>query len=138
MLLMMEEALTLSDTIVVMNNGKIQQIGTPVDIYNEPNNAFVAYFIGESNIISSTMVRDKVVRIDGVEFECVDKGFGQEMQVDVVVRPEDVILVSPDKSNLKGIVTLITFKVSITRYGLKDLHLSGRFIQLCLRTLEMS
>lgn len=105
-----EEALTLSDTVVVMNNGKIQQIGTPVDIYNEPNNAFVAYFIGESNIIHSTMVADKKVSIDGEIFECVDSGFGKNVDVDVVVRPEDVVLVSPDKASLKGKVTLVTFK----------------------------
>ncbi|HOD93728.1 MAG TPA: ABC transporter ATP-binding protein [Clostridia bacterium] len=105
-----EEALTLSDTIVVMNNGRIQQIGTPVDIYNEPKNAFVAYFIGESNIINSIMIKDKLVRIDGVDFACVDTGFGQDSTVDVVVRPEDVILVRPDKAKLKGKVTLVTFK----------------------------
>ncbi|HPY98299.1 MAG: Spermidine/putrescine import ATP-binding protein PotA [Firmicutes bacterium ADurb.Bin099] len=106
-----EEALTLSDTVVVMNNGKILQIGTPVDIYNEPNNAFVAYFIGESNIIhNSRMVKDKLVNIDGVDFNCVDSGFGQNAAVDVVVRPEDVILVPPDKAELKGVVTLVTFK----------------------------
>ncbi len=106
-----EEALTLSDTVVVMNNGKILQIGTPVDIYNEPNNAFVAYFIGESNIIhNSIMVKDKLVNIDGVDFNCVDSGFGQNAAVDVVVRPEDVMLVPPDKAELKGVVTLVTFK----------------------------
>lgn len=105
-----EEALTLSDTIVVMNNGKIQQIGTPVDIYNEPSNAFVAYFIGESNIIHSTMVADKKVKIDGVIFDCVDSGFGENIDVDVVVRPEDVVLVTPDKAKLTGTVTLVTFK----------------------------
>ena len=106
-----EEALTLSDTVVVMNNGKILQIGTPVDIYNEPNNAFVAYFIGESNIIhNSIMVKDKLVNIDGVDFNCVDTGFGQNTPVDVVVRPEDVVLVPADKADLKGIVTLVTFK----------------------------
>lgn len=105
-----EEALTLSDTVVVMNNGKIQQIGTPVDIYNEPNNSFVAYFIGESNIITSTMVKDKLVSIDGGEFVCVDKGFGENSVVDVVVRPEDIVLVAPDKAPLSGEVTLVTFK----------------------------
>jgi spermidine/putrescine transport system ATP-binding protein len=105
-----EEALTLSDTVVVMNKGKILQIGTPVDIYNEPKNAFVAYFIGESNIISSTMVKDCLVRIDGVDFECVDTGFGNDVPVDVVVRPEDIVLVSPDKAKLTGKVTLVTFK----------------------------
>ena len=82
-----EEALTLSDTIVVMSEGKIQQIGTPVDIYNEPINSFVADFIGESNILNGTMIQDKLVRFAGVEFECVDEGFGENMPVDVVVRP---------------------------------------------------
>lgn len=105
-----EEALTLSDTVVVMNKGRILQIGTPVDIYNEPKNAFVAYFIGESNIINSTMVRDCLVRIDGTDFGCVDTGFGNDVPVDVVVRPEDIVLVSPDKAKLKGKVTLVTFK----------------------------
>ena len=85
-----EEALTLSDTIVVMSEGKIQQIGTPVDIYNEPINSFVADFIGESNILNGTMIQDKLVRFAGVEFECVDEGFGENMPVDVVVRPEEI------------------------------------------------
>ena len=81
-----EEALTLSDTIVVMSEGRIQQIGTPVDIYNEPINSFVADFIGESNILNGIMIKDKLVRFAGVEFECVDEGFGENMPVDVVVR----------------------------------------------------
>ena len=85
-----EEALTLSDTIVVMNEGVIQQVGTPTDIYNEPCNAFVADFIGESNILNATMIRDGVVEFMGKEFECIDKGFGENVPVDVVVRPEDV------------------------------------------------
>lgn len=86
-----EEALTLSDTIVVMSEGKIQQIGTPIDIYNEPINSFVANFIGESNILNGTMIHDKLVRFCGTEFECVDEGFGENTPVDVVIRPEDLI-----------------------------------------------
>jgi spermidine/putrescine transport system ATP-binding protein len=105
-----EEALTLSDTIAVMNQGIIQQIGTPEDIYNEPKNAFVADFIGDSNIIDSTMVHDLLVNILGVEFECVDKGFGNNTPVDVVIRPEDVILTAPEKSEMKGVVTSIIFR----------------------------
>ena len=85
-----EEALTLSDTIVVMSEGKIQQIGTPIDIYNEPINSFVADFIGESNILNGTMIHDKLVRFCGTEFECVDEGFGENTPVDVVIRPEDL------------------------------------------------
>ena len=106
-----EEALTLSDTIVVMSEGKIQQIGTPVDIYNEPINSFVADFIGESNILNGTMIQDKLVRFAGVEFECVDEGFGENMPVDVVVRPEDwYIFPDSDASQLSGIVTSSIFK----------------------------
>ena len=88
-----EEALTLSDTIVVMNEGKIQQIGSPTDIYNEPCNAFVADFIGESNILNATMVRDRLVRFMDKEFECIDEGFGENTPVDVVIRPEDVYII---------------------------------------------
>lgn len=105
-----EEALTMSDTIVVMNQGYIQQIGTPEKIYNEPENAFVADFIGDSNIISSTMLEDKLVEILGVKFPCVDIGFGQNTPVDVVIRPEDVILSSPAAGRLKGTVTHLIFK----------------------------
>ena len=86
------EALTLSDTVVVMNEGKIQQIGTPIDIYNEPVNSFVADFIGESNILNGTMVHDRKVNFIGHDFECVDEGFGENNPVDVVIRPEDVYL----------------------------------------------
>jgi spermidine/putrescine transport system ATP-binding protein len=89
-----EEALTLSDTIIVMNEGKIQQIGTPTDIYNEPQNSFVADFIGESNILNGTMVKDKLVEFAGHEFECVDSGFGENVAVDVVVRPEDIYIMN--------------------------------------------
>lgn len=105
-----EEALTMSDTIVVMNQGYIQQIGSPEDIYNEPQNAFVADFIGESNIIPATMVRDKKVNILGKEFDCVDVGFGENQPVDVVIRPEDLILVPPEKAMIRGIVTSLVFK----------------------------
>lgn len=105
-----EEALTMSDTVVVLNQGYIQQIGTPVDIYNEPTNAFVADFIGESNIIDGVMIRDCLVRILGAEFVCVDEGFGENMPVDVVIRPEDVVLTPPSQGELKGVVTDIIFK----------------------------
>ncbi|MBE5926854.1 MAG: ABC transporter ATP-binding protein [Lachnospiraceae bacterium] len=105
-----EEALTMSDTIVVMNQGYIQQIGTPEDIYNEPENAFVADFIGDSNIIPATMIEDKVVEILGTKFKCVDEGFGKNKPVDAVIRPEDVILVEPDKGIIKGKVTSLIFK----------------------------
>ena len=105
-----EEALTMSDTVVVLNQGYIQQIGTPVDIYNEPTNAFVADFIGESNIIDGVMIRDRLVLILGAEFVCVDEGFGENMPVDVVIRPEDVVLTPPSQGELKGVVTDIIFK----------------------------
>ena len=105
-----EEALTMSDTIVVMNQGNIQQIGTPEDIYNEPQNAFVADFIGESNIFSAIMVEDKLVKIQGVKFPCVDTGFGKNKPVDAVIRPEDVDLVKPKKGLMQGIVTSLIFK----------------------------
>ena len=105
-----EEALTLSDTIVVMNEGKIQQIGTPTDIYNEPVNAFVADFIGESNILDGVMLADYKVRFAGHTFECLDKGFAKNEQVDIVVRPEDVDVVDVEKGMLSGTVTQATFK----------------------------
>ena len=105
-----EEALSMSDTIVVMANGKIQQIGSPTDIYNEPENAFVADFIGESNIVDGCMLRDKAVRFAGHEFVCVDGGFAPNEPVDVVVRPEDIDIVAPDKGMLTGTVTSVTFK----------------------------
>lgn len=105
-----EEALTMSDTIVVMNQGYIQQIGTPERIYNEPENAFVADFIGDSNIIPSTMVRDELVNILGAQFACVDKGFGVNKPVDVVIRPEDVELVSPENGTITGTVSHLIFK----------------------------
>ncbi|MCI2049825.1 MAG: ABC transporter ATP-binding protein [Lachnospiraceae bacterium] len=105
-----QEALTMSDTIVVMNQGYIQQMGTPEQIYNEPENAFVADFIGDSNIIGATMVHDALVEISGVQFPCVDKGFGVNRPVDVVIRPEDVELVAPADGRLKGRVTHIIFQ----------------------------
>ena len=105
-----EEALSMSDTIVVIAEGEIQQIGTPTDIYNEPENAFVADFIGESNIIDGTMIDDKLVRFSGHTFDCVDGGFGKNVPVDVVVRPEDVDVVAPEAGMLTGKVTGVTFK----------------------------
>jgi len=106
-----EEALTLSDTIAVMSEGRIQQIGTPVDIYNEPINSFVADFIGESNILNGTMIKDKLVRFAGHEFECVDEGFGGDMPVDVVVRPEDIYIFElSDAAMLEAKVTSSVFK----------------------------
>ena len=104
-----EEALSMSDTVVVMSEGKIQQIGTPIDIYNEPNNAFVADFIGESNIISGVMLEDFRVSFSGHVFDCVDSGFESKEPVDVVIRPEDVDIVPEEKGMLKGIVTSVTF-----------------------------
>ena len=106
-----EEALTLSDTIVVMSEGKVQQIGTPTDIYNEPVNSFVADFIGESNILNGEMVRDRVVKFMGREFECVDEGFGENTPVDVVIRPEDVyIMARTDSGMFEGVVQSCIFK----------------------------
>ena len=105
-----EEALTMSDTIVVMNQGYIQQVGTPEDIYNEPKNAFVADFIGDSNILSATMVHDRLVNILGANFPCVDEGFGQKKPVDAVIRPEDIDLVKPEDGIIRGVVTHVIFK----------------------------
>lgn len=105
-----EEALTMSDTIVVMNQGYIQQIGSPEDIYNEPVNAFVADFIGESNIIDGTMIEDKLVEILGIKIPCVDSGFGKNQPVDVVIRPEDVELSDPPNGFMEGDVVSIIFK----------------------------
>lgn len=105
-----EEALTMSDSIVVMNNGNIQQIGSPTDIYNEPINAFVADFIGESNIINGSMPQDCIVEFTGRRFSCVDKGFAPNETVDVVIRPEDVKIIPADKAKLTGIVESVVFK----------------------------
>lgn len=105
-----EEALTMSDTIVVMNQGKIQQIGSPIDIYNEPKNAFVAKFIGESNIIDGIMHNDFIVEFSGKTFDCVDKGFNKKEKVEVVIRPEDLEIVPDSQAKLKGTVESVTFK----------------------------
>ena len=105
-----EEALTMSDTIVVMNKGYIQQIGTPEKIYNEPENAFVADFIGDSNILPGIMIEDKLVEILGAKFACVDEGFGNNTPVDVVIRPEDVELVAEGQGTIQGVVSHVIFK----------------------------
>ena len=105
-----EEALTMSDTVAVMNGGRIQQIGDPKRIYDEPKNAFVADFIGESNIIPGIMLEDDLVEMLGVEFQCVDEGFGKNEPVDVVVRPEDVMIVGEDVGMLTGVVESVLFK----------------------------
>lgn len=104
-----EEALSMSDTVVVMNEGRVQQIGTPIDIYNEPQNAFVADFIGESNILDGVMKEDYVASFSGKTFTCVDAGFAANEDVDIVVRPEDVDIVKPENGMLRGIVTSVTF-----------------------------
>lgn len=119
-----EEALAMSDTIVVMDSGKIQQIGTPEDIYNEPKNAFVADFIGESNIIDGIMRQDGLVEIFNRKFKCLDKGFEKDESVDVVIRPEDVDIVPVEQGQLKGTVTNVTFKgmqydIIVDFYGFK-------------------
>ena len=119
-----EEALAMSDTVVVMDSGRIQQIGTPEDIYNEPKNAFVADFIGESNIIDGIMRADGVVEIFNRRFQCLDKGFAKDEPVDVVIRPEDVDIVPEDQGQLKGTVTNVTFKgmqydIIVDFYGFK-------------------
>ena len=105
-----EEALSMSDTVVVMSEGRIQQIGTPIDIYNEPQNAFVADFIGESNILDGVMLADYKVNFSGHTFDCVDAGFEKLENVDVVIRPEDVELVDPSEGYLEGEVTSLIFK----------------------------
>ena len=119
-----EEALAMSDTVVVMDAGRIQQIGSPEDIYNEPRNAFVADFIGESNIIDGIMRADGVVEIFNRRFPCLDGGFGKDEAVDVVIRPEDVDIVPEDQGQLKGTVTSVTFKgmqydIIVDFYGFK-------------------
>ncbi len=128
-----EEALTMSDTIVVMNQGYIQQIGTPETIYNEPENAFVADFIGDSNIIDAVMLEDRLVSILDTKFHCVDTGFGRNQPVDVVIRPEDVELTAPADGILKGTVTHLIFKgvhyeMEVTANGFEWLvHSTGMF-----------
>ena len=138
-----EEALAMSDTVVVMDKGRIQQIGTPEDIYNEPKNAFVADFIGESNILDGIMRADYVVEIFGRKFRCLDKGFAKDEPVDVVIRPEDVDIVPPDNGHLCGTVTSVTFKgvhydTIVDFKGFKwliqttDLHRPGEYIGIKL------
>ena len=105
-----QEALSMSDTVVVMNEGKIQQIGTPLDIYNEPKNAFVADFIGESNILDGVMLDDFKAKFSGAVFQCLDKGFAVNESVDIVVRPEDVDVVPVEKGEITGVITSNTFK----------------------------
>ena len=105
-----EEALSMSDTIVVMDKGEIQHIGSPTDIYNEPANAFVADFIGESNILDGVMKKDFAIEFSGHVFKCVDKGFSEDELVDVVIRPEDVDITTPEKGMISGVVTNVTFK----------------------------
>ena len=105
-----EEALTMSDTVVVMNDGDILQVGTPQDIYNEPKNAFVADFIGESNIIDGVMHKDCLVEFAGRKFDCVDSGFGTLDRVDVVIRPEDIKIIEPQDAPISGVVESVIFK----------------------------
>lgn len=105
-----EEALSMSDIVVVIDKGKIQQIGSPIDIYNEPQNAFVADFIGESNIIDGYMLDDYLVKLNGKKFKCLDKGFEKNEKVDVVIRPEDIKIVLPDEGHISGVVTSVTFR----------------------------
>ena len=138
-----EEALAMSDTVVVMDRGRIQQIGTPEDIYNEPKNAFVADFVGESNILDGIMRADYVVEFFGRKFRCLDKGFAPDEPVDVVIRPEDVDIVPPDSGHLCGTVTSVTFKgvhydTIVDFKGFKwliqttDLHRPGEYIGIRL------
>ena len=138
-----EEALAMSDTVVVMDRGRIQQIGTPEDIYNEPKNAFVADFIGESNILDGVMRADYVVEFFGRKFRCLDRGFAKDEPVDVVIRPEDVDIVPPDSGHLCGTVTSVTFKgvhydTIVDFRGFKwliqttDLHQPGEYIGIKL------
>ena len=138
-----EEALAMSDTVVVMDKGRIQQIGTPEDIYNEPKNAFVADFIGESNILAGIMRADYVVEFFGRKFRCLDHGFAKDEPVDVVIRPEDVDIVPPDSGHLCGTVTSVTFKgvhydTIVDFKGFKwliqttDLHRPGEYIGIRL------
>ena len=133
----------MSDTVVVMDKGRIQQIGTPEDIYNEPKNAFVADFIGESNILDGIMRADYVVEFFGRKFRCLDKGFAPDEPVDVVIRPEDVDIVPPDSGHLCGTVTSVTFKgvhydTIVDFKGFKwliqttDLHRPGEYIGIRL------
>lgn len=117
-----EEALTMSDKVVVLNEGEIQQIGTPMDIYNEPENRFVADFIGDSNIIEGVMLKDYVVRFDDREFDCVDHGFDENEDVDIVIRPEDIQIVEADKGHIRGLVDSSLFKGVHYEIVVKTLH----------------
>ena len=128
-----EEALTMSDTVIVMNDGRILQTGTPQDIYNEPVNAFVADFIGESNIMGGYMLRDYRVEFAGVEFDCVDAGFGENVDVGVVVRPEDIKIVTPEDAPIVGVVESVIFKgvhyeIAVGAHGLNWLIHTTRFV----------
>jgi len=105
-----EEALTMSDTVVVMNEGLIQQVGTPISIYNEPKNRFVANFIGESNIIEGLMIEDYKVQFEGAIFNCIDRGFHTNEKVDVVIRPEDLLIIAKEQANIIGVVDSVIFK----------------------------
>ncbi len=130
-----EEALSMSDTIVVMADGEIQQIGTPTDIYNEPKNAFVADFIGESNIIDGVMLQDRLVRLAGHSFACLDGGFEKNEPVDVVIRPEDVDVVAPEAGMLTGVVSSVTFKgvhyeIIVDIHGFKWMIQSTDFVEV--------
>lgn len=118
----------MSDTIVVMNQGYIQQIGTPEDIYNEPQNAFVADFIGDSNLIDAVMIEDRLVSFMDARWQCVDEGFGTNKPVDVVIRPEDVVLCKPEEGIISGEVTHVIFKG--VHYEMEVMAaLSGWYIQ---------
>ena len=134
-----EEALTMSDTIVVMNQGYIQQMGSPEQIYNEPENAFVADFIGESNIVDGLMIHDELVEIFGAKFACVDKGFGTNQPVDVVIRPEDIDLVKPEEGTLQGIVTHLIFKGVHYEMEVTTPDMNGWFTaRICSRSARRS
>lgn len=117
-----EEALTMSDKVVVMNQGEIQQIGTPIDIYNEPENRFVADFIGESNILSGTMIEDYRVYFDGKEHVCVDYGFGENEEVDIVLRPEDIDIVNKGEGVYDGVIKSLLFKGVHYEYVIETEH----------------
>ena len=108
-----EEALSMSDTVVVMNQGWIQQIGTPESVYNEPENAFVADFIGDSNIIDGIMVRDKLVHLLGKDIPCINTGFGENVPVDVQIRPEDIQICAPEDGQYRGVIRSVVFKGTV-------------------------
>jgi len=129
-----EEALTMSDRVVVMKDGEIQQIGTPVDIYNEPVNAFVAAFIGESNIVDAVMHQDYLVEFAGVRFTCVDKGFAPMERVDVVIRPEDMKIVPTEEGQITGMIESVIFKgvhyeMMLDAHGYKWMIHSTRMVE---------